>query len=77
MQVLPIIAGITLVSIPEISQVLVMTAIPIASVLFVISELLRLPQLLREARRGPLIDHELKEVLEASGAHPDEKRLHQ
>jgi TRAP-type C4-dicarboxylate transport system permease small subunit len=77
MQVLPIIAGITLVSIPEISQVLVMSAIPIASVLFVISELLRLPQLLREARRGPLVDHELKEVLEAAGAHPDEKRLHQ
>jgi TRAP-type C4-dicarboxylate transport system permease small subunit len=76
-QVLPIIAGITLVSIPEISQVLVMSAIPIASILFVISELLRLPQLLREARRGPLVDHELKEVLEAAGAHPDEKRLHQ
>jgi TRAP-type C4-dicarboxylate transport system permease small subunit len=76
-ELLPIIAGITLVSLPEVSQGLVMSAIPIASILFVISELLRLPKLLEEARRGPLVDHELKEALEASGAHPDEKRLHQ
>ena len=34
-------------------------------------------KLLAEARRGPLVDHELKEALEAGGAHPDEKRLHQ
>jgi TRAP-type C4-dicarboxylate transport system permease small subunit len=60
---LPIIAGITLVSIPEISQGVVMSAIPIASAMFVLAELLKLPGLLEEARRGPLIDHELKEAL--------------
>ena len=66
-QLLPVIAGLTLVSLPEISQALVMSAIPIASVLFVLAELLRLPGLLREARRGPLVDHELKEALESVG----------
>lgn len=69
-QLLPIIAGLTLVSLPEVSQALVMSAIPIASVMFVLAELLRLPALLREARRGPLIDHELKEALEAAGVPP-------
>ena len=69
-QLLPIIAGITLVSIPEVSQGLVMAAIPIASAMFVLAELLRLPGLLREARRGPLVDHEIKEALESVGVDP-------
>jgi TRAP-type C4-dicarboxylate transport system permease small subunit len=69
-QLLPIIAGITLVSLPNISQALVMSAIPIASVMFVVAELLRLPKLLAEARRGPLIDHEIKEALESVGIDP-------
>jgi TRAP-type C4-dicarboxylate transport system permease small subunit len=60
---LPIIAGITLVSIPEISQGVVMSAIPAASAMFILAELLKLPGLLDEARRGPLIDHELREAL--------------
>jgi TRAP-type C4-dicarboxylate transport system permease small subunit len=66
-QLIPIIADISLVSLPEVSQGLVMSAIPIASALFVISELVRLPKLLAEARRGPLVDHELKEALESAG----------
>ena len=69
-KLLPIIAGITLVSIPEVSQGIVMAAIPIASTMFVLAELLRLPGLLREARRGPLIDHEIKEALESVGVEP-------
>ncbi len=66
-QLLPIIAGITLVSVPAISQAAVMVALPIAAALFVIAELLRLPRLIAEARRGPLVDHELKEALEQVG----------
>ena len=46
------------------------SVIPIASLLFVIAELLRLPELLREARRGPLLDHEIKEALEYVGIGP-------
>lgn len=69
-KLLPIIAGITLVSIPEISQAAVMAALPTASAMFVLAELLRLPGLLEEARRGPLLDHELKEALEHAGVDP-------
>ena len=69
-KLLPIIASITLVSIPEISQAIVMSAIPVASAMFVLAELLRLPKLLEEARRGPLVDHEIKEALESIGIDP-------
>lgn len=67
---LPIISDITLVSLPEVSQATVMVVIPIASAMFVLAELLRLPGLLEEARRGPLIDPELKEALESVGVEP-------
>ena len=62
-KVFHVIAGLTLVSLPNIQQQWVVIVIPIASVLFIIAELLRLPDLLREAGRGPLIDAELKEAL--------------
>jgi TRAP-type C4-dicarboxylate transport system permease small subunit len=63
MKVVEILGGDTLVSIPSVPLRFTQSVIPIASVLFVISELLRLPGLLREARQGPLIDHELLEAL--------------
>jgi TRAP-type C4-dicarboxylate transport system permease small subunit len=69
-EVVKILKGDTLVSIPEISLQVTQSVIPITAVLFVISELLRLPDLLREARRGPLVDHEIKEALESAGAAP-------
>jgi TRAP-type C4-dicarboxylate transport system permease small subunit len=62
--VMQVIAGITLVSLPEVSQSLVASVIPITSVLLVVAELVRLPELIEEARRGPLVDHELQEALE-------------
>jgi TRAP-type C4-dicarboxylate transport system permease small subunit len=62
-QVVQILAGTTLVSIPEVSLQVSQSVIPIASVLFVIAELIRLPELLREAWRGPIVDAELKEAL--------------
>jgi len=64
-QVVQVLAGITLVSLPEVSQQIVASVIPIASVMFIVAEMLRLPEVLQEARRGPLIDHEVKEALEA------------
>ena len=66
-QVVQILKGDTLVSIPEVSLQVTQSVIPIASLLFVIAELLRLPELLREARRGPLLDHEILEALEHVG----------
>jgi TRAP-type C4-dicarboxylate transport system permease small subunit len=64
-QVMNVIAGLTLVSLPEVDQSWVASVVPIASVLFVISELLRLPAMIEEARRGPIMDAELKEALDA------------
>ncbi len=62
--VVQILKGDTLVSIPEVSLQVTQSVIPIASLLFVVAELLRLPALLREARQGPLVDHEILEALE-------------
>jgi TRAP-type C4-dicarboxylate transport system permease small subunit len=69
-RVVEILKGDTLVSLPEVSLQVTQSVIPIASVLFVIAELIRLPELLREAHRGPLIDHEIKEALESVGVEP-------
>jgi TRAP-type C4-dicarboxylate transport system permease small subunit len=62
-KVVAILGSDTLVSIPAVSQQLTQSVIPIASALFIVSELLRLPELITEARRGPLVDHELIEAL--------------
>lgn len=69
-QVVQILGGTTLVSLPEVSQQVTQSAIPVASALFVLAELIRLPDLVREARRGPIIEHELKEALEAVDVVP-------
>jgi TRAP-type C4-dicarboxylate transport system permease small subunit len=66
-QVMQAISGLTLVSLPEVQQQWVASVIPISSVMFVIAELLRLPAVVEEARRGPLIDPEIKEALEQQG----------
>jgi TRAP-type C4-dicarboxylate transport system permease small subunit len=66
--VMQVISGLTLVSLPAFQQSWASSAIPIGSALFVIAELLRLPQALADARRGPLIDPEIKEALEEAGA---------
>lgn len=68
-KVMHAIAGLSLVSLPWIQQQWVTAVIPIASVLFIIAELLRLPETIEEARRGPLLDAELKEAL---GGYADE-----
>jgi TRAP-type C4-dicarboxylate transport system permease small subunit len=65
--VVQILKGDTLVSLPDVSLQVTQSVIPITAVLFVIAELIRLPDLLREARRGPLVDHEVKEALESVG----------
>jgi C4-dicarboxylate transporter DctQ subunit len=62
-----ILHGDVLVSLPEVSQQITQSVIPIAAVLFVIAELIRLPVALRDARRGLLVDHEIKEMLETVG----------
>ena len=51
--VLDVLATDYLVSIPEVSVMYTQSVIPIGATLFVISELLRLPELLRAAADGP------------------------
>lgn len=62
--VVQILKGDTLVSIPWLSLQVTQSVIPIAASMFVIAELARIPELVREARRGPLEDPELKIALE-------------
>ncbi|BCB59715.1 MULTISPECIES: TRAP transporter small permease [Halomonadaceae] len=61
-QVMLILDGMNMVSLPAISMQVVQSAIPIASVLFIIAELLRLPDIVRSARGKGFIDHELEEA---------------
>ncbi len=63
-EVVQILGRTTLVSLPAVSQRLTQSVIPIASILFILAELIRLPELVREARRGPLPDPEVKKALE-------------
>ncbi len=57
--VLLILEGDTLISLPEVSTQLTQSVIPIGAVLFVIAELLNLPQIWREATgRAPMQHHE-------------------
>lgn len=67
-QVVNILKGDTLVSLPWVPLQLADSVIPIAGALFVIAELIRLPELIAEARRGPLVDHELQAALEHADA---------
>jgi TRAP-type C4-dicarboxylate transport system permease small subunit len=68
-QVMRVIAGMTLVALPDVQQSWVASVIPITSVLFVIAELFKLPALIEEARQGPLVDREVKEALESVDAN--------
>jgi TRAP-type C4-dicarboxylate transport system permease small subunit len=55
-----------MVSLPWVPLRVTQSIIPIGAVLFILAEALRLPELLRDARRGNLIDTELREALEGA-----------
>ena len=62
-EVLEVLGNDSMVSLPSVPLRLTQSAIPIASVLFIIAELLRLPQRLREAHDAGFMDPELKEAI--------------
>jgi TRAP-type C4-dicarboxylate transport system permease small subunit len=68
-QVLIVLEGEHLITLPEVSTQLTQSAIPIGATMFVIAELLRLPDVLRAARGGGFVDAETIEAM-AHGA-PD------
>jgi len=63
-KVLLILQGEHMVSLPSVPTQLTQSAIPGGAVLFVIAELLRLPEVLRDARTTGFVDLEVKEALE-------------
>lgn len=74
LEVVDILKGSTLVSLPNVSLQVTQSVIPITAVLFIIAELLRLPDVLAAARGSGFEDHELKEALEnLETAKPAEK----
>lgn len=62
-EVLVILEGMTLVSLPNIPVQLTQSIIPIGAALFMIAEALRLPEVMRDARGQGFVDHEIKEAL--------------
>lgn len=62
-QVLVILEGMTLVSLPNVSVQLTQSIIPVGAILFMLAEAMRLPEVLRDARGAGFVDHEIKEAL--------------
>lgn len=63
-RVLDILGGDTMVSLPSVPTRLTQSVIPIGGALFIVAQLLSLPEVLRQARGGGLVDHEQKPVAE-------------
>ncbi|WP_299359795.1 TRAP transporter small permease [uncultured Paracoccus sp.] len=61
--VLVILEGMTLVSLPNVSVQLTQAIIPLGAILFMIAEAIRLPEVLAAARGEGFVDHEIKEAL--------------
>lgn len=64
LEVLDILQGNTMVSIPSVSLVVTQSVIPVSAVMIIAAELLRFPEILAAARGAGFEDHELKEALE-------------
>lgn len=63
LEVLVILEGMTLVSLPQISVQLTQSIIPLGAALFMIAEAMRLPEVMRDARGQGFVDHEIREAL--------------
>lgn len=73
LEVLAVLAGDGMVSLPWVPLRLTQSVIPIGSILFIIAELLRLPQMLADARGAGFIDTETQEAMahaELAGGRP-------
>jgi TRAP-type C4-dicarboxylate transport system permease small subunit len=62
-QVLMVLHGVNLVSLPWVPVQFTQSVIPIGAVLFMVAEAMRLPEIIRDARGEGFVDHELKEAL--------------
>lgn len=73
LQVLVILQGEGMVSLPWVPTQLTQSAIPVGAVLFVIAEALRLPDVLRAARTTGFVELEIQEAL-GLGEHSGERK---
>ena len=64
-QVLQVLGGDTMVSLPVPTQ-LTQSVIPIGAVLFIVAQLLSLPEVLRQARGQGIVDHEMAPALQVT-----------
>lgn len=62
-EVLVVLEGMALTSLPSVPLQLTQSVIPVGAVLFMIAEALRLPKVLSDARGAGFQDHELEEAL--------------
>lgn len=74
-QVLVVLGGDGMVSLPWVPLRLTNSAIPIGAVLFIIAEALRFPEIMREARGGGFLDTETLEAISAGApdTHAEKK----
>ncbi len=74
-QVLVVLGGDGMVSLPWVPLRLTDSAIPIGAVLFIIAEALRFPEIMREARGGGFLDTETLEAISAGApdTHAEKK----
>lgn len=63
-EVLVILEGDSMVSLPNIPTQLTQSVIPIGGVLFILAQLFSLPEVLAQARGGGIVDHEQKQLEE-------------
>lgn len=63
MEVLLILEGMTLVSLPRVPVQLTQSIIPLGAVMFMAAEAMRLPEVLADARGAGFVDHEIREAL--------------
>ncbi len=62
MQVLLILEGDTMVSLPSVTTQFTQSVIPVGGALFILAQLFSLPEVLRQARGRGIVDHEQKPV---------------
>jgi TRAP-type C4-dicarboxylate transport system permease small subunit len=63
-RVLQVLQGDTMVSLPEVPTQFTQSVIPVGAALFIIAQLLSLPEVLRQARGSGIVDHEQAPVAE-------------
>ena len=71
-EVLIILDGMSLVTLPNVSVQFTQSIIPLGAALFMLAEAMRLPQVMRDARGDGFVDHEVREALAELEADPDD-----